>query len=146
ISLQGYAQRDPLVEYKNRAFGMFQSFIAAVNNEITTKFFRITRVEQSVTTPVQELSTNEDEVKDILTGTREMLPDSVISNKKAKSIADDIEQKAGQSFRNLITNSADKTSSTKINSLKFGRNDKVNVKYSDGRELKQVKFKKVEAD
>ncbi len=144
ISLQGYAQRDPLVEYKNRAYGMFQSFISTVNSEITSKFFRVTKVTKTQT-PIQELSTNEDDVEDILTGTREMLPIQG-QHLKADSIVDDIERQAEKTRMNLRTNSTEKRGTIKTFVKKFGRNDKVNVKYSDGKEIKQVKYKKVEAD
>ncbi len=40
IGLRGYAQRDPLVEYKNEAFGMFESLIAQIDYEISHRIFR----------------------------------------------------------------------------------------------------------
>jgi preprotein translocase subunit SecA len=40
IGLHGYAQRDPLVEYKKEAFGMFQRLLAFINQEIAYSFFK----------------------------------------------------------------------------------------------------------
>ncbi len=40
IGLQGYAQRDPLVEYKKESYGMFQRLLASVNQEIVYSFFK----------------------------------------------------------------------------------------------------------
>ena len=40
IGLRGYAQRDPLVEYKNEAFSMFETLIAQIDNEISRRIFR----------------------------------------------------------------------------------------------------------
>ncbi|HCM37503.1 MAG: Protein translocase subunit SecA [Candidatus Gottesmanbacteria bacterium GW2011_GWB1_43_11] len=40
IGLRGYAQRDPLVEYKNEAFGMFESLIAQIDYDISHRIFR----------------------------------------------------------------------------------------------------------
>jgi preprotein translocase subunit SecA len=37
IGLRGYAQRDPLVEYKREAYAMFQSLISNIDNEIVDK-------------------------------------------------------------------------------------------------------------
>lgn len=37
IGLRSYAQRDPLVEYKKEAFGMFERLIQTINDEIVTK-------------------------------------------------------------------------------------------------------------
>jgi len=41
IGLRGYAQLDPLVEYKNEAFSMFEKLIDQINYEITRRLFRI---------------------------------------------------------------------------------------------------------
>jgi len=40
IGLQGYAQKDPLVEYKKEAFGMFQRLLSFINQEIAYGFFK----------------------------------------------------------------------------------------------------------
>ena len=40
IGLRGYAQRDPLVEYKNEAFSMFERLIAQIDYDITRRIFR----------------------------------------------------------------------------------------------------------
>ncbi|MBI5452480.1 SEC-C domain-containing protein, partial [Candidatus Gottesmanbacteria bacterium] len=41
IGLRGYGQLDPLVEYKNEAFSMFERLIAAVDYEIAHRIFKI---------------------------------------------------------------------------------------------------------
>jgi len=41
IGLRGYGQRDPLVEYKNEAFTMFERLIATVDSEIIHRIFKI---------------------------------------------------------------------------------------------------------
>ncbi|OGG01417.1 preprotein translocase subunit SecA [Candidatus Gottesmanbacteria bacterium RBG_16_52_11] len=48
IGLRGYGQRDPLVEYKNEAFGMFERLVSSIENEIV---HRIYRVQVSMTPP-----------------------------------------------------------------------------------------------
>jgi len=40
IGLRGYAQRDPLVEYKNEAFDMFERLISQIDQEISHRIFR----------------------------------------------------------------------------------------------------------
>jgi len=40
IGLQGYGQRDPLVEYKKESFQMFQRLLAAINQEVVFTFFK----------------------------------------------------------------------------------------------------------
>ncbi len=41
IGLRGYAQRDPLVEYKNEAFRMFEQLIWAMDDEIVHRIYKI---------------------------------------------------------------------------------------------------------
>jgi len=41
INLRGYAQLDPLVEYKNEAFSMFEKLISDINYEVTRRLFKI---------------------------------------------------------------------------------------------------------
>ncbi|TAL50657.1 preprotein translocase subunit SecA [Patescibacteria group bacterium] len=40
IGLQGYGQRDPLVEYKKEGYNMFQHLLGSINSEITQTFFK----------------------------------------------------------------------------------------------------------
>jgi len=41
INLRGYGQLDPLVEYKNEAYSMFEKLIANINFEVTRRLFKI---------------------------------------------------------------------------------------------------------
>lgn len=41
IGLRGYGQRDPLVEYKNEAFSMFERLMAGIDGEIVRRIFKI---------------------------------------------------------------------------------------------------------
>jgi len=41
IGLRGYGQRDPLVEYKNEAFTMFESLLASIDSEIVHRIFKV---------------------------------------------------------------------------------------------------------
>jgi preprotein translocase subunit SecA len=41
IGLRGYAQRDPLVEYKNEAFRMFESLIFSIDDEIVRRIYKV---------------------------------------------------------------------------------------------------------
>lgn len=41
IGLRGYAQRDPLVEYKNEAFAMFEQLITSIDREISHRIFKV---------------------------------------------------------------------------------------------------------
>ncbi len=41
IGLRGYGQRDPLVEYKNEAFNMFERLLATIDSEIVHRIFKV---------------------------------------------------------------------------------------------------------
>lgn len=41
IGLRGYGQRDPLVEYKNEAFSMFERLMATIESEIAHRIFKV---------------------------------------------------------------------------------------------------------
>lgn len=41
IGLRGYGQRDPLVEYKNEAFSMFERLMAMIDSEIVHRIFKV---------------------------------------------------------------------------------------------------------
>lgn len=142
IGLQGYAQKDPLVEYKNKAFGVFESLIKNINSEIARSLFRIQKVARQEQ-PVN-ISTNEDEIEDILVGDRE----SIVSggNTKLKSIIQDLEKNRRQTEATSRTSASEGIGTIKKGVKEFGRNDKVSVKYADGKIVKDVKYKKVEDD
>jgi preprotein translocase subunit SecA len=41
IGLRGYGQKDPLVEYKNEAYGMFEKLIGTIDDEIVHRIYKI---------------------------------------------------------------------------------------------------------
>ena len=41
IGLRGYGQKDPLVEYKNEAFKMFEQLIAGIDDEIVHRIYKV---------------------------------------------------------------------------------------------------------
>ncbi len=41
IGLRGYGQRDPLVEYKNEAFSMFEHLMSAIDSEVVHRIYKI---------------------------------------------------------------------------------------------------------
>ena len=53
IGLQGYGQRDPLVEYKREAFNLFNTLIDAIRKQIVYSIYKV-RLSQKPTTPTQE--------------------------------------------------------------------------------------------
>jgi len=45
VNLRAYGQRDPLVEYKREAFGMFEELMTRIKTEVVTTAFRATTVQ-----------------------------------------------------------------------------------------------------
>ncbi len=41
IGLRGYGQRDPLVEYKNEAFSLFERLLSSIDSEIVHRIFKV---------------------------------------------------------------------------------------------------------
>lgn len=156
IGLQAYAQKDPLVEYKNEAFVSFAFFIRKINSEVAKKILNIQKVDRTETTPqqFQRLDTNVEDIEDILTGDREFVEGDTTANLgKSGSIKADamINQAIKQRNRNQASLSANKAYEGNVSKKNeayqtIGRNDRVSVKYKDGKVLKDVKFKKVEND
>ncbi len=60
ISLRNLAQRDPLVEYKNEGFQMFDDMLRKIDESVVTRFFRVRLMNRQEQTPVQ---TNQSEDK-----------------------------------------------------------------------------------
>ncbi len=114
IGLRGYAQRDPLVEYKNEAFGMFEAFIAKINSQVARRLLKIRRVARQL--PQATVTTNTDEIKDVNTGSREM---DVVKVTKAGSLL--------ERTRNISLSGGSTTGSvsskTKTTKLEVGRNE-----------------------
>jgi preprotein translocase subunit SecA len=63
VKLRGYAQKDPLSEFKNEAFGMFEGLLSKIDTEVTRRLFRIgvTQAPQPVI-PVAQARTNIDQI------------------------------------------------------------------------------------
>ncbi len=60
ISLRNLAQRDPLVEYKNEGFQMFDEMLSKIDESVVTRFFRVRLVNKQEQAPIQ---TNQSEDK-----------------------------------------------------------------------------------
>jgi len=82
IGLRGYAQKDPLVEYKNEAFTIFEKFIEQINSQALIRFLKIRAVKQ--VEPTKTIQTNVEQITDLLTGSREMTVNAASKGSTAK--------------------------------------------------------------
>lgn len=67
IGLRGYGQRDPLVEYKNEAFSMFERLMSTIDSEIVHRIYKVQvqtqqnevpNIETSITQAAKKMKTN----------------------------------------------------------------------------------------
>ncbi len=123
-----YEQKDPLLIYKFESFELFKRFIAKVNED-TISFLMKADI------PVKQ----PDEVREARSrASREKLKESKEESRSVLSGGSEGQpHRTSETQRNVIP-----AKSMKI----AGRNDKVNVQYSDGSVKKGVKFKTVEED
>jgi preprotein translocase subunit SecA len=74
VSFRGYAQKDPLVEYKNEGFSLFETLIKNIQVNTVQTLMRMELKPIVPQTEVIQMQTNEKEITDIETGSRELIP------------------------------------------------------------------------
>jgi len=166
IGLQAYAQKDPLVEYKNEAFIIFESFIQTIDKEVVKQLLGVQKIKQTaidkdgnslvISDPTQQtnLITNQSQIEDILTEDREFIDVESIQQSKLDTQVQSSNSLLKRIDKERAMQEASSTGDRDVEGKRFGttafknfnRNDKVTVKYEDGSILKDVKFKKVEKD
>lgn len=55
IGLRGYAQRDPLVEYQQEAFNIFERLIGSIETSVVKKIYRLNPVQQPIIVPQADM-------------------------------------------------------------------------------------------
>lgn len=121
IGLQGYAQKNPLVEYKSIGFRQFQKLMNDIDNFVTRRLFKVMKVQQVQTEDV-ELSVNADEIHEINTGSREMTAGDINLDKLVKNNERKLNNLAAQAAA-ASGNGAPSSAATKNGLPKVGRND-----------------------
>jgi preprotein translocase subunit SecA len=149
IHLRSYGQKDPLLEYKKEAYNLFVDFISEVNEETVHFAFKyfpqvVERDVKSVDNTGKESTRREQ--------TLVLAPTDPNKNVKYERRSDVPEDGGGYGAtaapRNQAPQGAQATTVRDEGPQKIGigRNDKVSVRYADGKVLKDVKFKKVLED
>lgn len=87
INLRGYAQLDPLVEYKNEAFSMFERLVANINAEVTRRIFEVKMEEEQG--PITQIEPEKAENLTYKSASSVSPFQSVESNKTVSSKTDD---------------------------------------------------------
>jgi preprotein translocase subunit SecA len=61
VRLRGYAQKDPVAEFKNEAFELFETLLARIDEELTRRIFRVGVRVQRPEIPLDQIMTNVDQ-------------------------------------------------------------------------------------
>jgi len=139
IHLRSYAQKDPLLEYKQEAFIAFVNLIKSINKESVNFAFRffpqLLNQNQQVSKPrniINEKNTNV--TKNLKFEHSDVTPSYVVGQ------SGNINPPSNKAKDTTTENRTYKRIETK-----YGRNDIVKVRYPDG-SIKEAKFKKVEEE
>jgi preprotein translocase subunit SecA len=76
VGLRGYAQRDPLNEYKSEAFALFQTLLENLRAVVTSQLMRVEIVSQAAEAPMPPLPIMSGEHIDGTTGKNDFTPES----------------------------------------------------------------------
>ena len=95
VGFRGYAQRDPLQEYKTEAFELFDAMLSQLREDVTSKFLHLQIVQQEIPPemerPKLDIQSLEAEHINPFTGEneveQEIIPDKPVQNKPAVSQA-----------------------------------------------------------
>ena len=93
VRLQAYAQKDPLVEFKNEAYNSFENLLERIDDELTRRIFRIGVMERPQEIPLDVAQTNVDtsdmmglsqspEIKEPVSGSQPLVKRVQASSKK----------------------------------------------------------------
>lgn len=126
VNNASYEQKDPLLIYKIESFNLFKTMIAKINKEVVTFLIKADLPEHD---PEQVKETQDDGI-----------PEG-IDNRKMEAKRDDM---LSQAHSNTQQNT-EKAKPVVREEEKIGRNEKVKVRYKDGRVVER-KYKQVEND
>ena len=130
INLRAYGQKNPLIEYKQEGFAMFESMMVETNKETLKRIFRTNLSNIGIQSMKQDTKAKNIQTKRNL---------DVLSSLKAKPQENqqNLNSFPGASPRSVSTN--EKSKPIKVDK-KIGRNDKVTI--TKGSETKVLKYKK----
>lgn len=93
INLRGYAQQDPLVEYKNEAFEIFDRFINNIDSEIARRVLKVQKVYSPAPRPQEIPNTNKADIQKILSAVKSTLDQKNVNINSDQSEISDTNKK-----------------------------------------------------
>ncbi|WP_271897327.1 preprotein translocase subunit SecA [Candidatus Phyllobacterium onerii] len=88
VGFRGYAQRDPLNEYKSEGFELFQTLLANLRQNVTSQLMRVELVREAASAPEPELPVMEAHHLDGLTGEDDFGGGSVLAVQQDLRVVD----------------------------------------------------------
>ncbi|HMF69773.1 MAG TPA: preprotein translocase subunit SecA [Phyllobacterium sp.] len=88
VGFRGYAQRDPLNEYKSEGFELFQTLLANLRQNVTTQLMRVELVREAASAPEPELPVMEAHHVDGFTGEDDFGGGSVLAVQQDLRVVD----------------------------------------------------------
>jgi len=121
IGLRGYAQKDPLVEYKNEGYRMFEQLMGGIDDEIVHRIYKIQVQGQQHTHTDGTMHEGPDHEDDV----QLKKPKKMITNTPASEISTDVlaQNNAKQNAEQRQHGSASGSANISVAEPKLGRND-----------------------
>jgi len=125
IGLRGYAQRDPLIEYKKEGFDLFEKMMKNIDYEIVHRIFKITVQGQEPPSQIQVTEKHPEIEIGIQTEAEEIIDSSVIArNEETKQSASTSETKVTiERGGQIVSEQTLGSDGQQVQRHKVGRND-----------------------
>lgn len=120
IGLRGYGQREPLVEYKNEAFSMFERLVGSIDSDVVHRIYKV-QVQTAPRTGQQQKQVSGDRNQEKKAG--EKKPTQSVSSKPAQVVLPK-ETALTEKAKNAVTQSSESSKTPVVSAgNKLGRND-----------------------
>ena len=147
IGLRGYGQRDPLVEYKQEAYGLYNRLLREINNQVADLLLKVemprvpSPIEEMPQRPISLQGANES----MAAGTFEQVPSAAGTPMApgAEALGGNEEPSSGKNDVTVTVRTRDKPAQTVKRAYpKVGRNDPCPCGAKDPKTGKPIKYKK----
>ncbi len=117
VGLRGYGQRDPLVEYKRDAYGLFQQLLSSIQNQVVYSIFKILHARKSAISGALEQALKRSMAS--MSGLRFSAPAKTMSARSESPAA----QSSGTGLPGMAAVAVEPVASNRYEGKKVGRND-----------------------
>lgn len=147
IGLRGYGQKEPLVEYKNESYKMFQKLLGAIQSEIVNTFFRVTIQKNEPVEQQSEVSEQTENTDVIASEAKDQAKQSDVYPEQSRGVIPTEPASNGEVEKSLQENQqsqipARPAGGVNHKSHKIGRNDPCPCGAIDSNTGKPIKYKK----